>query len=334
MRYSWRHDLEAGLSGPAGDPATWEHLRRVPKTDLHAHSLLSMPLEAVDALAGRQVDRPPERYTSFRHFTDSFRAIVGPWLSSLEAVRALTRAAFERMAAEGVVYAETSFELFVAKAFELPMGDYARMLIEERNRVAGRLDVCLELGFNRERQPADVEPQLARMLDEGVAGSLDLYGDETAAPGRNFVKLYDLARRYGLKLKAHAGEFGGPEEVRESIEVLGLHAVHHGVHAIEDPEVIRFLTQRGTVLHVCPTSNVKLGVAPGYASHPIRQLLEAGVAVTVNSDDFAFFGAGICDELRHLHHDCGLSVDQVETVLVTGLREAPAAIRERWLAMA
>lgn len=331
MHYSWRSDLEAGLTGPAEDPATWRHLRRVPKTDLHAHSLLSMPLEAVDALAGRRVARPPERYDSFRHFTGSFGAIVGPWLRSLDDVRALTRAAFERMADEGVVYTETTFELFVAKAFELPMGDYARMLSEERDRIAGRLTVCLEIGFNRERPPADTEPQLKQILDEGVAGSLDLYGDETAAPGRNFAALYDLARPYGLKLKAHAGELCGAAEVREAIETLGLHAVHHGVRAAEDPEVVRFLTQRGTRLHTCPTSNVKLQVAPDYASHPIRRLLEAGVTVTVNSDDYAFFGAGICEELRHLHLDCGLSVEQVEQVLVNGLREAPAVVQERWL---
>ena len=109
--------------------------------------------------------------------------------------------------------------------------------------------------------------------------------------------------------------------MRDAVDVLGLDAVHHGVRAAEDPDTVDWLAERGTVLHVCPTSNVSLGVCDSLHRHPARILFERGVALTVNTDDFTLFGASVCDELLNLAR-MGFSAVDVARVIETGLREA------------
>jgi adenosine deaminase len=96
--------------------------------------------------------------------------------------------------------------------------------------------------------------------------------------------------------------------------------VHHGVRAVEDPGTADWLAARGTVLHVCPTSNVSLGVCASLADHPARALFDHGVALTVNTDDFTLFGASVCDEILNLHR-MGFSVAEIASVIETGLAE-------------
>jgi adenosine deaminase len=104
--------------------------------------------------------------------------------------------------------------------------------------------------------------------------------------------------------------------------VLGLDAVHHGVRAAEDRATTAWLAKRGTVLHVCPTSNYSLRVCESLAAHPARRLYDEGVALTVNSDDFTLFGAGVCDELLNLTR-MGFTAPEIAGLIETGLGEEP-----------
>jgi adenosine deaminase len=115
-----------------------------------------------------------------------------------------------------------------------------------------------------------------------------------------FQRFFRLARERGLALKAHAGETCGPERVRETLEILEVDAIQHGVAAIQDPKLLEELARRGTQLNLGIASNIALGVAGSYDDHPIRTLLAAGVKVALGTDDFAIFGASLCDEISRL----------------------------------
>jgi adenosine deaminase len=123
-----------------------------------------------------------------------------------------------------------------------------------------------------------------------------------------------------LRLKAHAGELLGPEAVRRAVEVLELDAVQHGVRAAEDSHVSDLLAERGTVLHLCPTSNVSLGVVTDIDTHPARRLHEHGVCITVNTDDYALFGAEVSDELLNLQR-MGFDAKMIGEVVQNGLSQ-------------
>ena len=109
---------------------------------------------------------------------------------------------------------------------------------------------------------------------------------------------------------AHAGEEEPPAYVREAVELLGVERVDHGIRAVEDPDVLALLVERGIALTVCPLSNVRLRAVPDLAAHPIRALLDAGVQVTVNSDDPAYFGGYVGDVFQGLRDALGLTDGQ------------------------
>jgi adenosine deaminase len=113
---------------------------------------------------------------------------------------------------------------------------------------------------------------------------------EVGYPPSLFRDVYAMAAAEGLHRVAHAGEEGGPDYVREALDLLGVERVDHGIRAMEDPDLVRRLVDEQIALTVCPLSNVALQAVPDLASHPLPAMLEAGLRVTVSSDDPAYFG--------------------------------------------
>jgi adenosine deaminase len=146
-------------------------------------------------------------------------------------------------------------------------------------------------------------------------------GDEAGFPPGDFADAFAIAREGGLGLTVHAGEWAGPESVRGGL-ALGVSRIGHGVRASEDPELVRELADRGTVLEVCPTSNVALGLYPSYEAHPLPALRDAGVAVTLGSDDPPYWDASIGGEYEVAAERMGFDDDALREVTRTALRAA------------
>ena len=127
---------------------------------------------------------------------------------------------------------------------------------------------------------------------------MGLGGSEVEYPPGAFAEVYQEAARRGFHRTAHAGEVAGPASVREALDRLGVERLDHGIRAIEDPVLVARLAREGVPLAVCPTSNVRTRAVASLAEHPLRRLYDAGVRVTVNSDDPTFFGASLLDELE------------------------------------
>jgi adenosine deaminase len=135
----------------------------------------------------------------------------------------------------------------------------------------------------------EAAPYLERLAGVGLDSS------ERGHPPAKYRAVFDRARALGLRTVAHAGEEGPPQNIRDALDLLGVSRIDHGVRAIEDPALVAELARRGIALTVCPLSNVKLRVFPRMEDHSIAKLLRAGVKVTINSDDPAYFG-GYLDE--------------------------------------
>ncbi len=149
----------------------------------------------------------------------------------------------------------------------------------------------LILSFQREFGGEVASEVLAAALpyrDLFIGVGLD--STEVGYPPSLFVEAYDRARSEGLHLVAHAGEEGGPDYVREALDLLHVERIDHGLRAMEDPELIRRLADEQVALTVCPLSNVSLKAVPSIAEHPVFAMLDAGIRVTVSSDDPAYFG--------------------------------------------
>ena len=174
------------------------------------------------------------------------------------------------------------------------------MLEEAQVSGAPEIEWIPQLGLSRHCRVPDLERWLDPFLELGGFRTLDLSGDEFAQPIEVFVPLYRRAKAAGLRLKAHVGEWGTADDVWRAVELLELDEVQHGIAAAASPAAMRFLAQSGVQLNVCPTSNVKLGRVARMEEHPIRRLFDAGVRVTVGSDDPLVFGTSLSEEFLAL----------------------------------
>jgi adenosine deaminase len=146
----------------------------------------------------------------------------------------------------------------------------------------------------------------------------NLAGDEAGYPPAQFARAYEIAASSGLGCTVHAGEHAGAESVREAL-TLPIARMSHGVRAVEDPALVAELADRGIVLEVCPTSNVATGVFTGYETHPLRALYEAGVKVTLGSDDPPYFGASIGGEYAVARERLGFEEGELRTITRTAV---------------
>jgi aminodeoxyfutalosine deaminase len=273
-----------------------------PKIELHVHlegtvrapTLLEiarrndypLPADTVEGLADLY------RFRDFRHF-------VEVWVLTTNALR--TAADFRQMvvdyaaeaAGHGAVYVEGIF----SPAERVRRGVAWEEIFEgvcdgaeearERHGVEVRLTPDIPRGFTQEEARATVE-WAARFRDRGVAG-VGLGGLEAEFPPEPYEEVFRLAKSLGLGSVPHAGEAAGAASVRGALEALGADRLRHGIRAEEDPGLVRELAGRGTVLDVCPLSNLRTGVVASLAEHPLPRLAAAGVRCSVSTDDPAMF---------------------------------------------
>jgi adenosine deaminase len=247
-------------------------------------------------------------------------------LVDARAYGAVAGAVFRDLAAQNVRYAEISFDIVGVLDRGLAVADVAGAI--EAAAPPGLL-VRVFAAFSQhkpERTPSGV---MKAVLDAPGLDGISLHGDETVQSTAYFADAFAAARRRGLAIKAHAGELMGPESVTKVLDLLGVRRIEHGVRAIEDEALVERLAAEAVTLDVCPWSNVRLRVVPDLAGHPIRQLHERGVRVTVNTDDPTVFGRSLSRELVSLVEDLGFSLAELARLQANAFAVAamPAAVR-------
>jgi adenosine deaminase len=180
-----------------------------------------------------------------------------------------------------------------------------------------------QLGVSRHCSVAVIDRWMTPLLELGTFKTLDLSGDEGAQPIEAFAPLFRKANAAGLRLKAHVGEWGTADDVWRAVDVLELNEVQHGIAASTSPQVMRALADAGVRLNLCPTSNVKLGRAPSLREHPIRILFDAGVDVTVGTDDPLIFGCTLSSEFSALYEAGVMTAHELDAIRLAAL-QSPA----------
>ena len=161
---------------------------------------------------------------------------------------------------------------------------------------------------------------------------IGLGGDERQRGSKPFKDMYAEARAAGLRLTDHAGETTGPEAIWEALDI-GAERIGHALSAIQDPALMAELKARQTPLELNPTSNVRTGVCPSFAAHPLRQYFDAGLLVTLNSDDPAFFGSDVANEYLLAHTEQGFTRDELRQLAANSFRASflPEPLKKSWL---
>lgn len=292
-------------------------LREVPKTDLHSHSYLSAGWKSYKKIY-KQMQKPPKNFGSLHNFLDWLKEHVRR-PRNMEEYKNILSASFERMCRDGIVYAELSYEPDDAIGMNSNITECAKTIKALQDRFKDRIKVNFDFGLNRSKDPKDLLKILDEAIKTEVFTAIDLYGDEFARPIKELKKVYEAAKEAGLKLKAHLGEIGSAEDVKIGVEMLGVEVVQHGIAAVKNKDVMAFLRDRGTILHVCPTSNISLGVCKSYKTHPIKTLFDNGVKVTINTDDFLTFNDEVSSQIIKLYRFGALKKDEIVQIIDNGL---------------
>jgi adenosine deaminase len=316
----------------------------VPKAELHVHLEGTATPELVRRIAERNglavppgVFSAPDRF-AWRDFLDFLQTydLVASMIRTAEDYRDITYEYLASCAAEDAIYVEVTASTDHARAAgmtETQLWEGIAAGIDDARRDHGIEARILAVAVRNFGLPAAlaVAEHVASRPHPYVVG-FSLAGDEAGYPPGPFAEAYRIVAEAGLGCTVHAGEWAGPASVREAIE-LPVTRLSHGVRAIEDPGLVDELARRGLTLEVCPTSNVVLGVFPSFAEHPFPVLREAGVALTLGSDDPPYFGASVGGEYAVAREHFGLSDEDLVALTRTAVAAsfAEPALRERLL---
>lgn len=308
----------------------------LPKVELHLHLEGAAPPPFIRSLAKeRHIDieglfdeRGHYRFADFTGFLRAYEAAASVLGGPADHAR-LLRAVLEQSAEQGVIYTEVFVSPDLCGGRDLAAWrDYVAAFEEVTAEMAGDI-VCRGIVTCIRHLGPDAAKQTALCAAETMGGfvtGLGLAGDERIAAPKDFAWAFDLGREAGLGLTAHAGEFGGPATVRETLRDLRVARIGHGVRVIEDLALVDELAEAGVVLEVCPGANLALGLYPGWRRHPIGELYRRGVKVTVSTDDPAFFRTGMAREYDRLHDafdwDEGVFRDMARTALAAAFCDA------------
>ena len=287
-------------------------VRDLPKVELHLHLEGAAPPAFIRGLAkekhmdisGIFAEDGSYKFTDFWHFLKVYEAATAT-LQTPEDYYRLTLAVLQESAASGVVYSET----FLSPDFcgGRDVGAWREYLhaIKEAAAVAEKSDGIVLKGIVTAIRHFGPEKgrETALCAAETVGDFLvgfGLAGDEKIGAPKDFAYCFDMAREAGLRLTAHAGEWGGPDSVRDAVRDLRVERIGHGVRAIEDLALVDELAEKGIVLEVCPGSNIALGIYPNWRAHPIADLWSRGVKVTISTDDPPFFHTTMTREFDRL----------------------------------
>jgi adenosine deaminase/aminodeoxyfutalosine deaminase len=324
-------------------------IRRLPKAELHLHLEGTILPATLVELSARHDDRPMTlaeaealyRFSDFSGFLDAFKAVtrllIGPEDYELAAWRMM-----EQLGAQGVVHAEVYISVGVIslwrnhdlQAFEPIFAGLERA----RERAERELGLSLYWIFDAVRhftvqeagrvfrKAIEMRPHYPSIIGIGLGG------DERQAGSEPFRALYAEAAKAGLRLTNHAGETTGPEAIREALSI-GSERIGHALSAVKDFYLIQDLKERGIPLELNPTSNVRTGVCPSFAKHPLRRYFDAGLMVTLNSDDPAFFGSDVANEYLLAHTEQGFTLEELRQLATNSIRASflPSAAKTAWL---
>src|SRR5512135_119432 len=308
--------------------------RALAKVDLHRHLEGSLRLKTMLEVADQHgitipadvfrlsslVQMQEEEEFSFQIFLSKFNTIR-LFYRSPDIIDRITREAVEDAARDNVRYMELRFTpVALSRAERFPLHDVIDWVISSAHKAAAEFGITVRLiaSVNRHESP-ELAEQVAWLAaehqEDGLIG-LDLAGNEAEYKSEPFYGIFREAKQAGLHLTIHAGEWGPAANVREAIEELGAERIGHGIRVLEDPSVTALASERRTAFEVCVTSNHQSGVIPAPGAHPLRRMLDAGLNVTINTDDPSVSRITLSHEYHVFCNELGIAEDRLKDCIV------------------
>ncbi|GAA3166565.1 MULTISPECIES: adenosine deaminase [Streptomyces] len=316
----------------------------LPKAELHVHHVGSASPRIVAELAARHPDSAvptdPEALADFFTFRD-FGHFIQVYLSVVDLirdaadVRLLTYEVARDMARQNIRYAELTVTPFSSTSRGIPDAAFVEAIEDARRSAETELGVvlrwCFDIPGEAGLAAAEETTRIACDLQPEGLVSFGLGGPEVGVPRGQFAPYFDRARAAGLRSVPHAGETTGPQTIWDALHELRAERIGHGTSAVQDPKLLAHLAEHAIPLEVCPTSNIATRAVRKLDEHPIRKMVDAGLLITVNSDDPPMFGTDLNTEYGVAARLLDLDKDGVaalaKNAVTASFMDAPAKAR-------
>lgn len=307
-----------------------DFIQRLPKTELHLHIEGTFEPELMFAIAQRNKIalkfKSAEEVQAAYHFSNlqSFLDIyyqAANVLMHQQDFFDLTFAYFQKVASQNVKHAEIFFDpqthtdRGIAFSTVVEGIHEAQAAAEKQLGITSKLIMC----FLRHLDEASALRTLEQAMPyKELIVAVGLDSGEVGNPPSKFERVFERARSQGFLAVAHAGEEGPPEYIRQALDLLKVKRIDHGVRCLEDAALVQRLASQRVPLTVCPLSNLKLCVVKNLSAHPLKKMLDAGLCVTINSDDPAYFGGYVQDNYLNTAEALGLGMRDLVTIAKNG----------------
>ena len=303
---------------------------RVPKVELHLHLEGAIPHEVLWELVKKYGGAPSVKslmdlkekfvFRDFPHFIETW-IWKNEFIREYDDLELIAEAVARDLAGQNIRYVE---------AFYTPSDFFKKGLQTQKITAAIRLglsrvqgikvnlvaDFCRDDGVDN---AARVLAEINEVKTLGVIG-VTIGGSEQKYPPEPFAPVYEKARQLGFHTSAHAGEAAGAVSIWGAIRALKVERIGHGTRALEDATLVDYIDEHKIPLEVCPISNVKTGVVTSVKTHPVRQYYDAGIMVTINTDDPKMFGNSLAEEYHALYTELGFSCEEIQNLILNGVR--------------
>lgn len=286
-----------------------------PKTDAHNHLNLGMRYASYAPWARFYIPNFPRVMNGLDEMHEVISTFTRPRCSTAEDVRDLISLSIEDAIADSVTVLEGSIDLQFVGHYNEDYDAFLGMISDLVEKYKDKIVFRPELGIGKTFDDAKVQKWVPVLLKAGVFKSVDLYGPEIFDDLDRFKGLYEIAGKLGIKRKAHVGEFSDAASVKKFIEEFSLEEVQHGIGAAKDDKVLQFLADKKIRCNVTPTSNVLLSAVKRMEDHPIKKMFEAGVRLSIGTDDLLFFNRSVSEQCLDLVEAGVLTKEQIFMIL-------------------
>lgn len=311
--------------------------QKIPKVELHRHLEGSLRVDTLvdiarqygfdyqthDSLSPR-VQIAADDPLTVENFLSKF-AVLRTFYQSPEIIQRVVREAIQDAAQDNIRYMELRFTpVALSKARNFPLDETMDWVLEAAVAAADAysIQVNLLVSVNRHEPVAEAEAVTklaADRLSRGIVG-LDLAGDEVNFPAEPFKALFQEARQAGLKICLHAGEWSGALNVAHAITEMQADRIGHGIQVMQEPEIVQLARDTFVPFEVCITSNYQSGIISAVSEHPIKNMIEAGLNVTINTDDPGISRITLSDEYQTASQDIGITRQQLRDMILQAAR--------------
>ena len=310
-----------------------DKIKEMKKIELHLHLDGSLEIETAMELSGLDKDEVMNKMIASdkcRDLTEYLTKFDLP-ISIMQDKNSLVRVASDLVKYldnENVIYAEVRFAPIFHTKNGLSMEEVIEAVLEglSNGKVKTNLILCMMRGMDKETNLMVIDVA-SKYLGKGVC-AVDLAGDECTYPLEEYLELFEIAKRENIPFTIHAGESGSAIEVKKAIEI-GATRIGHGIHSIEDDDVLELIKEKNVLLEICPTSNVQTNNVEEYYEHPIHKLYKLGVKLNINTDNKTVSNVSISEEYRKLRDSFNFSDEDFKIMNIKAIESAFLSVEEK-----